>query len=276
MSKAEIEAVKAGLSPSEKKLVQILGIEPYIGAKTVTISGVKYTCDPFDTDEIKRWLNDFTTFLAPYKKEIDVDQSGNVKTRLKPMSNIGALLQAKAPHIFVGGQIVRKDTSWGTFEGYMAGADMMGFREIKPTDIMRTDDSTETANTTWEFSFAADDDYWIGYGSNNTTAATIDKYLGMVIVGVANLSDSQVVEQIRFKIGNVEYPPAVLKPALILADTPHRVPVKPVPTMIIKPRDTVLGKAYSSSAATNELVLVGITYGRGQKLTNFAPTSVES
>jgi hypothetical protein len=158
----------------------------------------------------------------------------------------------------------------------MAGADKVGFREIKPCDIMRTTAVTETPADTWSFAFAADTDYWIGYGTDNTTAATIDKYVGMCVVGIANLSDSQVVEQVKFKVGNIEYPPIILKPTLTLADTPDRVPIKRIPTVILKPRDTVLAQSYSSAAGTNELVLVGVTYGKGSKLQNLHVTTVET
>jgi len=267
----------AAIDKSFAVKAKILGITKHFGEEEVKISGVTYECEPFNAREIAVWINDFESYLAPTVKEVEYDPAnGSVKAvRVKPMNMTAALLREKAAHIFVAGQIIKKAMGL-TFDGYMAGSDKMGFREIKPCDIMRTTATTETPSDTWSFSFAADEDYWIGYGTDNSTAATIDKYIGMCIVGIANLSDSQVVEQVKFKVGNIEYPPIVLKPTLTLADTPDRIPVKRIPTIILKPRDTVLGKAYSSDAATNELVLIGVTYGKGNKLQNFTVSSVET
>ena len=255
----------------------LLGIVKYFGIEEVTISGVTYECEPFNAQEIAKWVNDFESYIAPTIKEIEYNPvTGEVKTvRVKPMNITSALLREKAAHIFVAGQVIKKSMGL-TFEGYMAGSDKMGFREIKPCDIIRRTDGTEKPADTWEFSFTEDESPWIGYGTNYANEVTIDKYIGMVIVGVANLSDNQVVEQIKFKVGNVEFPPIVLKPAVTLADMPDRVPAKRIPTIILKPRDTVIGKAYCSASATNELVLIGVTYGKGNKLQNFTVNNVET
>jgi hypothetical protein len=256
---------------------QLLGIVKYFGIEEVRISGVTYECEPFNAHEIAVWVNDFESYIAPTIKEIEYDPTtGTSKVvRVKPMNITSAILREKAAHIFVAGQVIKKAMGL-TFDGYMAGSDKMGFRETKPCDIMRTSDATETPADTWSFSFSADEGNWIGYGTGYSNPVTIDKYIGICVVGVMNLSDNQVVEQIKFKVGNVEFPPIILKPVVTVADMPDRVPAKRIPTVILKPRDTVFGKAYCSAAATNELVLIGVTYGKGSKLQPFHVTTVET
>jgi len=253
---------------------RVLGLEEVVGKEEVRIGRDTYEMEPFTADELMRFINDFISYIAPYKKEIEY-RNGKYVTVIKPYNNIAALLQAKAAHILAAGQIIKKAGDMGVFYGYFCNADQYGFREIKPSDIMRTTDTTETPSDTWSFSFSADEGNWIGYSTGYGTAVNIDKELGMCVTGIANLSDSQVVEQVYFKIGNIDMPPIILKPVVTLADSDYRVPVKPIPTMIFKPKDTVFAKAYCSSAATNEVVLLGVTFGKGRKLHTFKPTSVD-
>jgi len=267
------------LPGSIKVKLKLLGIDldRDIGVEYVLINGVQYEAEPFTADEIVKWVEHFESYIAPVMKEIEYDPNTGIpmRVKIKPMNITSAILREKARHIFVAGQIIKQSMGL-SFDGYMAGSDKMGFRPIKPFDIMRTTDATETPADTWSFSFTADEDYWIGYGTNNANPATIDKYIGIVITGIANLSDNQVVEQVKFKVGNVEYPPVVLKPVLTMSDSPDRVPAMRIPTIILKPRDTVQATTYSSAAATNELVLLGVTYGKGSKLLPLSVSTVES
>lgn len=230
----------------------------------VEIDGMSFPATPFDEEELGIFDDHYDTLIAPV-----IYSAG----KYVPLNNTAAILQGKKMHVLFAGMVAKRKFNL-TFKGYYANTGELGFRPIKPTDVMRNAADPEVCTDTWDFQFAADSDYWIGWKADNLTPIHIDKDCLVIPVAIANTSPSQVVEQIKFKVGDITHKPIVLDTMLTMADTKDRVPIMPIKSMIFSPRDTVHGEAYSAAAGTNHLALVGVTFGLGSFLAPFVQTSV--
>lgn len=179
--------------------------------------------------------NDFLTNL--FRDEYDV---------LK-----GALQVAKAE---LGGQ---------EFTGLFASDAEIGIQMIRPSHVLRTTGTTETVSNTWSATFTVDADYWIGFSTNNTTAINVDKRACVVPMGVwFTQGGNPTVEEIYVQLGGTTYPVNVIRHAW-QADNGNRVRACRIRPMIWKPKSRPLVQIQSISPATQELVLVGVTFALG-------------
>ena len=172
--------------------------------------------------------------------------------------------------------MVAKDKFDAPFTGMSAGDSEIGMQKIRPGQILRTTAASETPSNTWSFSFTADADYWIGYGSNNTTAVNIDKDVLLLCLAMGFTQGSQpVVEEVLIKVGGTEYPVMVVRDAWT-ADNKFKVRAVPIRPFILVPKATCLGQTYSIAAGTNELVMYGLAFGMGRFLRKQEYTSVST
>jgi len=174
----------------------------------------------------------------------------------------------------IGALQVAKEQFKQPFRGILATDSEIGVQLIRPGHVMRTTDTTETPANDWTFSFTADEDYWVGFGTNNTTAANIDKELLLLLLGVQFTQGNQpTVEELYIQIGETVYAPYVIRQAW-QADNPNRVRAQRIHPLLIEPKQTLLVQTYSILAGTNELVLLGLAFGPGRFLRKTSYTAV--
>jgi len=158
--------------------------------------------------------------------------------------------------------------------GMYAGDGEVGLQLIRPSHVLRTTDTTETTQNDWNFTFTTDTDYWIGFGTNNTTAINIDREALVVPLGVMFTQGSApIVEELYIQHGGVTYPIQVIRHAW-LADNPRQIRAARIRPALWAPKDTVLVQVQSVVAGDQELVLAGITFGLGRFLRVQTPTTV--
>ena len=180
-----------------------------------------------------------------------------------PGSFYAWLLQTNFQKI-VGALGVAKAYFKAPFTGMSAGDGEIGMQKIRSGHFRRTTATTEAADNDWSFAFTAGNDYWVGFSTNNTTAANIDKEACVLILGVMfTQTGVPVVEELYPQIGGVTYPVEVLRDAWT-ADNDFGVRGVPVRPKILVPKATVLWQTRETNAGTNELVALGVTFGMGR------------
>ena len=183
-------------------------------------------------------------------------------------------LFAKNMNAIKAGVEVAKEKFNAQFKGLLAGDNEIGIQLIRPGQIMRTAATTEAANNTWSFSFAASGDYYVGYSTSNTTAANIDKEVLLLVLGVAfTQGTAPTVEELYWTIGQTTYPVSVIRAAWF-ADNKNQVRACRTHPMFLEPKQTVLVQSYSIAAATQELVLLGVAIGYGRFLRKTSYSSI--
>lgn len=262
-------------------LAKEYGIDKVYQGNQVIIDGISYTAKPLSLAEARIWTAELDTLIAPVKTDITskklIDGTlVSIDSKTIPVGNIAGLLREKVQHLYmacmaskvaIDGQLL--------FTGFYAKPGEMGWRHIKPCDVMRSTAGTETPVDTWEFAFANNDDYWIGWNTNNTTKIDVDKNICVCAIGLATSSANFNVEQVKFTQNTQEQNPIQLKPLMAMADAIEGKRVMGMKTLFAKARALLLAQSYSFAANTCELMLVGVTYGDGKYLTDFTKTSVE-
>jgi len=255
------------------------GLEDIYWRTKIEIDGVEHPALPLDVSEMRVWTSEFDTIIAPllYKqcvKKLLNQNIVDVQEDQLPTGIVSSILRAKAQHLYAACMIARKKLDL-SFTGFYAAPGELGWRHIKPCDIMRTTAATETPNDTWQFTFTANQDNWLGFAANNATTANIDKNICVCGVGLCTPTANFEVEQLRFTIGNITFNPLQLKPIMSLADAPEGVRAIPMKTIMLTPKSTYSALSYSLVAHTCELIVVGVTYGDGKVLTDLTRTTVE-
>ena len=153
------------------------------------------------------------------------------------------------------------------FTGMSASDRELGFQMIRPFHVLRSTAGTETPTNTWARTFTVDGDYWIGQGTDNTTAINIDKRLVVLPLAIAFTGGLQpTVEELLFQLNSTTYPVSVVRWAW-QADNVNRIRYARIRPMIWPGKATVLGRNWSIAAQANvEMVLVGLTFGTGDIL----------
>ncbi|HIE41398.1 MAG TPA: hypothetical protein EYP80_01915 [Candidatus Aenigmarchaeota archaeon] len=256
--------------------VKSLNLDLVMDRTEVSIEGITYAASPFSLEELIVFIKEFNTVIAPVSETVEISPDG-MTVRYTPMSSVSAILRQKAAHILAGGMIAKKKIGGGlTFGGYYANVGTLGWRHIKPIDVLRTTSTTETPYDSWSMSYSAGNSNYIGYGTNRATTINIDKNICVVPVGIGNKTvHNQVVEQMKFKVGDNDFKPVMLDPLLHFRDSGNNVPVMSMKTMIFPPRGKVFAQARASTDGSNQIVLLGVTFGDGGYLTDLTRTSVE-
>ena len=175
-----------------------------------------------------------------------------------------------------GAAEVAKNLLGAPFRGLSSADSEFGFQLIRPQHVRRTTAATEATAETWNFTFTANADYWLGFGTDNTTALNIDKRALVVPLGVAFTNGGQpLVEELLLQVGATTFPVVVLRHAW-LADNANQVRFVPIRPNIWIPKQTVLGQVYSYAAGDNQLVLLGITFAKGDLLRAQNPTAIQT
>jgi len=222
----------------------------------VILDGISYTAAAFTQEEARLWDAVFGKLFA-----LGDDP-------------VASLMRAKKGHLFFAARVAKAALEGRPFGGVEGGTTEILMQELQAWHILRTTASPETPAKNWLFSLTVDEDYWIGYDTNNLTPANIDKDACPVIIGIADLTANRAVTRIKFKVGDDEKKPIGVE-RLQLAPARDRVPIMPVKTLILTPRQIVQARTYSDAAIANgKLELVGITYGLGSYLTNLYKATV--
>lgn len=216
-----------------------------------------------------------------YTRELlDADEERLLRTQLfgylaANNSFLMELFRDMYPVIKYGAEVAKNDLK-AVFRGLFAGDSEIGMSMIRPNHVLRTTGATETNTNDWTVTLTADDDYWIGFGTNNTTAINIDKRLCVVPLGVwFTQGGNPTVEELYIQVGAVTYPVQVIRHAWV-ADNPHGVRACRIRPMIWKPKSRPLVQTYSINAAVQEMILVGVSFGMGDLLRTQAPTTVQT
>lgn len=155
---------------------------------------------------------------------------------------------------------------FGAIKGMLASDSEVAVQLLRPGHIKRTTTTAETPSNTWNFTFTTAADYWIGFGTDNTTAVNISQYLVTVIFGAWWTQGAQpTIEEIYLQVGPTLYPIFVVRHGW-LADNPNRIRAVRFHPILAENRMTVLGQTYGIAAGDQELVLVGLAMGPGRYL----------
>jgi len=178
-------------------------------------------------------------------------------------------------NIVAGLQVAKSELSAAPFRGMYAGDSELSMQLIRPGYVLRSTSATETPANDWTFTFTAGNDYWIGFDTNNQTAINVDKRACIIPLAVAwTQGGLPTVEEIYVQLGGTTYPVNVIRHAW-LSDNPNQVRVARIRPQIWRPKSRPLVQVRSISAATQELVLVGVAFVMGDLARNQAPTAVQ-
>lgn len=165
-----------------------------------------------------------------------------------------------------GALAVAKQYFDAPFTGLSAGDGEIGVQKIRAGHLLRTTGTTETPNNDWAFAFTSGNDYWVGYSTNNTTAANIDKEVCLLALGlVFTQTGVPGVEELYWQIGSSIYPIEVIRDSWN-ADNDFGLRAVPIRPKLMVPKATVLVQSRSAAAVTNELVVLGVAFGMGRFL----------
>jgi hypothetical protein len=223
----------------------------------VELDGIEYSAAAFNEMETRIWDITFRRLFALGEDPV------------------ARIFKAYQGHLFAAARVAKAALNNPVFAGAEGASTQMVMQELQAWHVFRTTDATETPAKSWIMSLTIDEDYWIGYGTNNLNSINIDKDLCPVLIALADLTTNRAVRSIKIKVGDVDHKPIGVE-RLQLAPASDRVPIMPIKTLILTPRQVVLGKTYSDAAITNgKLMLVGVTYGLGSKLTYQYYTKVD-
>ena len=179
-------------------------------------------------------------------------------------------------NIVAGLQVAKAELGAAPFRGMYAGDSELAMQLIRPGYVLRTTGATETPLNTWSVTLTVDNDYWIGFDTNNTTAINVDKRACLIPLAVAwTQGGLPTVEEVYVQLGGTSYPVNVIRHGWY-ADNPNQVRYARIRPQIWKPKARPLVQVRSISAATQELVLVGIAFVMGDLARNQAPTAVQT
>ena len=179
-------------------------------------------------------------------------------------------------NIRAGLQVAKSELQAAPFKGMFAGDSELAMQLIRPAYVIRTTDATETADNTWSFTFTAGNDYWLGFGTNNTTAINVDKRACLVPLAVAwTQGGLPTIEEVYVQLGGTTYPVNVIRHGWY-ADNPNQVRYARIRPQIWRPKSRPLVQVRVLSASVQELVLVGIAFVMGDLARTQAPTTIQT
>ena len=162
------------------------------------------------------------------------------------------------------------------YKGLSAGDSEFGMQLIRPQHILRSTAATEATAATWSFTFTVNGDYYVGFGTDNTTAINVDKRLLMVVLAVAFTQGVlPTVEELLWQIGSTTYPVDVIRHAW-LADNVNQVRYSRIRPKILVPKQTAIVQSWSIAAQVQELVIVGLSFAKGDLLRTQNPSTVQT
>lgn len=162
------------------------------------------------------------------------------------------------------------------FAGMSAGDSEIGLQLIRPSYIMRTTAATEAATNDWTFTLTDNGDYWLGYGTDNTTALNIDKRLCLLWLGVAwSQGNAPRVEELLIQVGGTIYPVYNLRWGW-QGDNQWNVRALPIRPILLPPKQTLLVQTWSLGASSQEMQVLGIAFGKGDLLRAANPTVIQT
>ena len=186
------------------------------------------------------------------------------------------LFKDSYPYIRAGLEVAKTELGGAPFRGMFGGDSELVMQLIRPAYVIRTTGATETADNTWSFTFTAGNDYWIGFGTDNTTAINIDKRACVVPLAVAwTQGGSPTVEELYVQLGGTAYPVNVVRHGWY-ADNINRVRYARIRPQIWRPKSRPLVQVRVLSASVQELVLVGIAFVMGDLARAQAPTTIQT
>ncbi len=161
------------------------------------------------------------------------------------------------------------------YKGMTADDGAFGVSLILPEHVLRTTATTETPQLTWDVTFTADGDYWIGYAANNQTAIHIDKRAMVLVLGLSWTQGwSPITEKIQFAEGGLTKPYQVVRHGW-WADNVHRIRAARLRPMLWGSKDTVLAQTYQFVAGQQHMQLLGLTFAKGDMLRTQEVTTVD-
>ena len=179
-------------------------------------------------------------------------------------------------NIVAGLQVAKSELGAAPFRGMYAGDSELAMQLIRSGYVRRTTGATETPDNDWTATFTSGNDYWIGFDTNNTTAINVDKRACIIPLAVAwTQGGLPTVEEIYVQLGGTTYPVNVIRHGWY-ADNPNQVRYARIRPQIWRPKSRPLVQVRSISAATQELVLVGIAFVMGDLARTQAPSTVQT
>ena len=179
-------------------------------------------------------------------------------------------------NIRAGLQVAKSELQAAPFKGMFAGDSELAMQLIRPAYVIRTTGATETADNTWSFTFTAGNDYWLGFGTDNSTAINVDKRACLIPLAVAwTQGGLPTVEEVYVQLGGTSYPVNVIRHGWY-ADNLNRVRYARIRPQIWRPKSRPLVQVRVLSASVQELVLVGIAFVMGDLARAQAPTTIQT
>jgi len=161
---------------------------------------------------------------------------------------------------------VAKDKLAQAIRGQIAGDNEIGLTHIRPGHVLRTTSTTETPVNTWSIGFTAGNQYWIGMGSTYATAMNISQYLVVLAFGLMfTQGATPTIEEVFPQVGNTLYPGIVVRNSW-LGDNNSKVRIARFHPILMEARQTSLWSVNALQTLTNEMVLLGVTFGPGRYL----------
>lgn len=202
--------------------------------------------DPLDDEELGIFKSQFVTLLAA------------------PGSEERKIMLDRLEAYVIGLRCIKYELNGIKFKGLNPEDTELGFGHIRP---VFTKDGTGTVRSNWQVVLTTSSTYQYWLGDSVTAGYTIGNSFGLVITHLKSLvTPSPFMSECAFVVGRT----GILIPTdvrgLRIGDTENGVSIVPIPTMVLKPKGTLLGTARADVAGTEDAVIGGLVVGLGRAL----------
>lgn len=180
-------------------------------------------------------------------------------TKYNPLNDLYA---KNLPAVKAAAQVAKAKLGNIMFGGGRADSTELTMDFIRPGHIMRTTSTTETAENTWDFTYTAGSDQFLGYGTGYATSSKVDQDALIVIFGWANESIDNEINAIQLTVGNNDRPYRAFD-MVNLADADLGY-ILPTPVEILMPKVSFSGLAHVKNPGVQRLRPIGITFSTGE------------
>ena len=233
--------------------------------ESMTLSSGKSVTSPFNWGGASYPLTD-----------LDAEEQDTFRTEFEGLlgtqdSVIRNLFRDRKDFMEIGVMAIKQALNDPRFEGIYPSDPGMGISLIRP---MHVGDTSNAGKTSWSETIATANTRQAWIGTSSSSPFTVGGYTsdasagwgGVIIIGVASLSLTQVVNEIKFWNDRNERVPVNVED-IGLGDNTNQVPVYPVPTELYLPKTSMYAELNGvTTSAVEYFKVIGLACGLGKLL----------
>ncbi len=227
--------------------------------------------NPVTRPEVKLYKE--THKLAPLdSEELGIFKAQFVTLLAAPGSEERRIMLDRVNQYVLALRAIKRELKDPKFKGLNPEDSELGFGHIRPVFTK----VGGTVKDNWNITLTTSSTYQAWLGASLTAGYEMGESFGMVISHLKSLiTPSPFMAEVAFSLGRTGILIPVDVRALRLGDTVNGVAIVPLPTMIPKPKTTLLATARADVAGDDEVQLGGLVIGLGRalKATTTFPTT---